>query len=46
MKALYDSKRVTISEICERYRIAKMTFYRTALGRHYGYEKNKRERET
>jgi DNA invertase Pin-like site-specific DNA recombinase len=36
MKALYDSKQVTIGEICERYGITKMTFYRTALGRYYG----------
>lgn len=35
MKALYDSKKVPIAEICQQYGISKSTFYRVALGRDY-----------
>jgi DNA invertase Pin-like site-specific DNA recombinase len=35
MQILYDSKKVTIQEICDQYDIAKSTFYRAVLGRSY-----------
>jgi DNA invertase Pin-like site-specific DNA recombinase len=35
MKILYDSKKVTIQEICDQYGIVKSTFYRAVLGRSY-----------
>ena len=35
MKALYDSKNVSVGDICARYDITKPTFYRVVLERDY-----------
>lgn len=35
MKALYDSREVSVMDICKRYGITRSTFYRSVLGRDY-----------
>jgi DNA invertase Pin-like site-specific DNA recombinase len=45
MKALYDSREITINDICKRYEISNSTFYRAVLGKIYGDSRQTHEHD-